>query len=83
MENICKDIWIFQLFGSTSSVIGRIKREIILTLPRCLYFIYFLIVFISCEVIMIKCDIYFISVKFIFFVIFGKELSSFFVRIHF
>ena len=54
MENICKDIWIFQLFGSTSSVIGRIIREIILTLPRCLYFIYFHIVFISCEVIMIN-----------------------------
>ena len=83
MENICKDIWIFQLFESTSSVIGRIIRETILTLPRCLYFIYFHIAFIFCEVNMIKCDIYFISVKLIFFVIFRKELSSFFVRIHF
>ena len=52
-----------RIFGYSScsavpAVIGRIIREIILTLPRCLYFIYFHIAFISCEVIMVKCDIH-------------------------
>lgn len=57
MENICEGYLDIPVVGSTGSVIWRIIREIVLTLPRCLFFVYFHIAFVLCEVIVLKCDI--------------------------
>ena len=65
-----KDSWIFQLFGSNGSVIGRIIREITYSPTLFIFYLFFILhSFCAKE----KLHVYIISVKFIFFSIFRKE----------